>query len=62
MSRIKHVLSDGRVLDSIDGFRLPYTDATAAAYRLLAGLLEGGGGDRSTKKTRHTAAQKAATN
>ena len=60
MSRIKHVLSDGRVLDSIDGFRLPYTDATAAAYRLLAGLLEGG--DRSTKKTRHTAAQKAATN
>lgn len=57
---IKHVLADGRILDSIEGFRLPYTDTTAAAYRLLAGLLEGGGGvDRRAKKTRHTAPQKA---
>ena len=40
---IKHVLSDGRTLDSLEGFRLPYTQATETAYRLLAGFLEGGG-------------------
>ena len=56
---IKHVLADGRILDSIEGFRLPYTDTTAVAYRLLAGLLEGGGVDRRAEKTRHTAPQKA---
>lgn len=57
---IKHVLADGRILDSIEGFRLPYTDTTATAYRLLAGFLEGGGGvDRRTEKTRHTAPQEA---
>lgn len=40
---IKHVLSDGRTLGSIEGFQLPYTEATAAAYRCLVGLSKGGG-------------------
>lgn len=58
---IKHILSDGRVLDSIEGFCLPYTSATATVYRLLAEILEGGGGvDAGSEKTRPTAAQKAA--
>ena len=53
---IKHVLSDGRTLDSIEGFRLPYTEATAAAYRLLAGLKEGGGQiERKAMETRYEA-------
>ena len=57
---IKHVLADGRTLDSIEGFRLPYTDATAAAYRLIAGLLEGGGQiERKTMETRYEAARTA---
>lgn len=55
---IKHVLADGRILDSIDGFRIPYEEATETAYRLLAGFLEGGGRvGRDRQKTRHTAAQ-----
>lgn len=58
---IKHILSDGRALDSIEGFCLPYTAATATAYRLLAEFLEGGGRvEPGTKKTRYTATQKAA--
>lgn len=58
---IKHVLADGRILDSIEGFRFPYTAATETAYRLLAELLEGGGRiDRDAKKTRLMAAQEAA--
>nr|WP_302141678.1 hypothetical protein [uncultured Schaedlerella sp.] len=53
---IKHVLADGRILDSIDGFRIPYEEATETAYRLLAGFLEGGGRvGRDRQKTRHTA-------
>ena len=57
---IKHVFSEGRTLDSIEGFRLPYTDATAAAYRLIAGLLEGGGQiERKTMETRYEAARTA---
>ena len=58
---IKHVLADGRTLDSIEGFRLPYEEATETAYRLLAGFLEGGGRvgrDRQkTGYTPHTEAQ-----
>ena len=58
---IKHVLSDGRTLDSLEGFRLPYTQATETAYRLLAGFLEGGGrvgrAIRKTGYTPHTEAQ-----
>ena len=60
---IKHVLADGRVLDSIDGFRLSYTEATETAYRLLAGFLEGGGrvgrDIRKTSYTPYTEAQEA---
>lgn len=57
---IKHILADGRTLDSIEGFRLPYTDATAAAYRLIAGLLEGGGQiEHKTMETRYEAARTA---
>ena len=58
---IKHVLADGRILDSIDGFRIPYEEATETAYRLLAGFLEGGGrvgrDIRKTGYTPHTEAQ-----
>ena len=61
---IKHVLADGRILDSIDGFRIPYEEATETAYRLLAGFLEGGGrvgrDIRKTGYTPHTEAQETA--
>lgn len=33
---VKHVLADGRELDSIEGFVVPHTGATAAAYRIVA--------------------------
>lgn len=33
---VKHVLADGRELDSIEGFVIPHTGATAAAYRIVA--------------------------
>lgn len=57
---IKHVLSDGRTLDNIEGFRLPYTEGTATAYRLMAGLLEGGGQiERKAVETRYEAAKTA---
>lgn len=52
---IKHVLADGRILDSIDGFGISYTAATETAYRLLASFLEGGGRvDRDIRKTGYT--------
>lgn len=57
---IKHILSDGRRLDSLDGFRIPYTQATEAAYRLLAEFWRGGGrSDGTAEKTRRKAQQKA---
>ncbi len=34
--KIRHVLADGRVVDSIEGIVVPNTGATAAAYRILA--------------------------
>lgn len=37
---IRHVLSDGRVLNNIEGFRVPCTQATESAYRILAGFLK----------------------
>lgn len=59
--KVKHILSDGRVLDSIDGFRLPYTTTTAIAYRLLAEAMEGGEAvDCKTKKMRPTPQTSAA--
>ncbi len=33
---IKHVLADGRKIDSIDGFVIPETGPTAAVYRIAA--------------------------
>ena len=57
---IKHVLADGRVLDSIDGFKIPYTPATEAAYRLLAEFwMRGGRNYGRTEKTRCTEPQEA---
>lgn len=34
--KIKHVLADGRKIDSIDGFVIPETGPTAAVYRIAA--------------------------
>ena len=48
---IKHVLSDGRRLDSIEGFRLPYTAATEGAYRLMAELLSRGANKEQASQT-----------
>lgn len=33
---IKHVLADGRILNHIEGYQVPYTETTEVAYRLLA--------------------------
>ena len=33
---IKHVLADGRVVDSVEGFLIPPTGPTAAVYRIIA--------------------------
>lgn len=35
---IHHVLSDGRKLDSIDGFVIPNSGLTAAVYQIAAEL------------------------
>lgn len=32
---IKHVLADGRVVDSIEGFVVPCTGATEVVYRIV---------------------------
>ncbi len=57
---IKHVLADGRVLDSIDGFQIPYTPATEAAYRLLAEFCRRGGRNYGkAEKARCTEPQEA---
>ena len=33
---VKHILADGREVDSIEGFVVPNTGATAAVYRIVA--------------------------
>lgn len=37
---IKHVLADGTILQDIRGHTVPITQATAPAYRIVAGLLQ----------------------
>ncbi|MDD3251799.1 MAG: hypothetical protein PHV18_04470 [Lachnospiraceae bacterium] len=57
---IKHVLADGRTLDRIDGFQIPYTPATEAVYRFLADFLERSGRvDGIQEEKRPVAAQEA---
>lgn len=57
---IKHVLSDGRRLDSIEGFRLPYTAATEGVYRLMAEILSRGASEEHMDaETAQTAAQRS---
>lgn len=41
--KIKHILADGRQLETLKGYTLPYNGTTETAYRLLAELLRGGG-------------------
>ncbi|WP_197274756.1 BOW99_gp33 family protein [Halolactibacillus sp. JCM 19043] len=36
MIKIKHVMADGTVRDSIDGYVVPLNDRTKRAYELLA--------------------------
>lgn len=51
--RIKHILADGRQLETIEGYTLPYNRATETAYRLLAEFWKGGGcidADTQTKR------------
>lgn len=65
---IKHILADGRQLDTLEGYTLPYNGTTEAAYRLLAEFLKGGAGIGTGKETQrgleadrgHAAAQAAA--
>lgn len=33
---VRHILADGREVDSIEGFIVPTTGATAAVYRIAA--------------------------
>lgn len=57
---IKHVLADGRVLDSIDGLQVPYTTATETVYRFLVSFLERSGKvERICKGRPPVAAQEA---
>lgn len=39
---IKHILSDGRCLDSIEGYKVPINSATLSAYKTLKNVIEGG--------------------
>lgn len=39
---IKHILADGQILNDITGHKVPRTNSTEAAYRILADILEGG--------------------
>lgn len=48
---IKHVLSDGRKLRSIAGHKVPRTEHTETAYRILAEYVEGGKRDGRTQRS-----------
>lgn len=47
---VKHVMSDGRHLDSIDGYVIPCTGPTAAVYRVIAEMM------KKEKAEKHTVA------
>ena len=34
--KITHTMADGTVLDSVEGYEIPYNDTTAVVYNLLA--------------------------
>lgn len=36
MMKIRHVLADGREVESVDGIIVPTTGATAAVYKIVA--------------------------
>ena len=40
---IKHILSDGRQLETLKGYTLSYNETTETVYRLVAEFLRGGG-------------------
>ena len=66
--KIKHILADGRQLETLEGYTLPYNGTTETAYRLLAELLRGGVGNGTETEAQrrveayrgYTAAQAAA--
>lgn len=39
---IKHIMADGRKLKNIAGHKVPRTEQTETAYRILAEYVEGG--------------------
>lgn len=49
--KIKHILADGRQLETLEGYTLPYNSTTETAYRLLAELLKGGVGNGTETET-----------
>lgn len=48
---IKHVLLDGRKLRSIAGHKVPRTEHTETAYRILAEYIEGGKKDGRAQRS-----------
>lgn len=36
---VRHILADGREVESIEGFVIPPTGATAAVYRIVADIM-----------------------
>lgn len=36
VSMIKHIMADGREVDSVEGFIIPTTGAAAAVYKIVA--------------------------
>lgn len=53
---IKHILSDGRTLDSVEGLKVPYNQITESAYRLLEEALRRGEQHEQQNRKKCTAA------
>jgi hypothetical protein len=47
---IKHILADGTELTDITGHKVPRTEQTEAAYRIIAEILEGGQRDGTAQR------------
>lgn len=53
---IRHILSDGRILDSVEGLQVPYNQVTESAYRLLQEVMRGGKQHEQQNREKNTAA------
>lgn len=50
---IKHILQDGRELDSIQGYKVPVTAATERAYKLISETIRKGQTDEKAERRKN---------